>query len=128
VALVGDSAGASVIINAYAARQKEIIAVVAICGKINRHEMIGQRYRSAHPAFVPSVSSTVSALENLDDEKRRHILSRYALFDELVRPADSIILGARNRRVLSVGHFLTIATQLIFGAPSFIKFIKSQAR
>jgi hypothetical protein len=127
VALVGDSAGASVIINAYAARPEDVIAVVALCGKINRSGKIGQKYRSNNPAFVPSVSSTVSAIENLNDEQRSHILSRYAIFDELVKPADSIIPGAKNRRILSAGHFLTIATQLVFGAPSFIKFIKKQA-
>lgn len=126
VGLVGASAGAGAAINAFAARKDKIVGVVCISGKVNRPEVIGQGYRKKNPAFVTSAYQVEQSLAVLDVSDRRRILSRYALLDETVYKPDSRIAGARNRIVPTVGHFFTIATQLIFGAPSFIRFLKRQ--
>lgn len=124
VGLVAASAGASAAINAYAARKRKLIGMVLIAGKVNRPDAIGQNYRQKNPAFITSAQDSVKALASLTDTDRSRILSRYALADELVTKADSRIPGARNRLVPSIGHFLTIATQITVGAPSFIYFLK----
>ncbi len=126
VGLVAASAGATAAINSYAARKADISGVVLIAGKVNRPAAIGQTYHRRNPAFITSAQDCQQALASLGEADRRRILSRFGVIDEVVARADSFIPGACNRTVPSVGHFVTIATQLVFGAPSFIRFLKRQ--
>lgn len=129
VALVGASAGAAAAINAYAARQDKIVGVVCICGKINNPGSIGSRYRSQNPSFVEAAYQTADSLKKLDASKRQNILSRYALFDQVVyNKDDSRIPGAQNRLSPTILHAPTIALQITLGAPSFLRFLKRQAK
>ncbi len=124
VGLVGISAGASAAINAFAAREDIIHGVVCIAGKVNRPESIGQRYRQHNPSFVESVEATASSLRQLSPPDKSRILSRYAWLDGTVTRSDSRIPGAHNHSVPAIGHVFTIATQIMLGAPSFIRFLK----
>jgi pimeloyl-ACP methyl ester carboxylesterase len=126
VALVGASAGASAVINAYAARKDKIVGVVSICGKINHPEGIGERYRRQNPSFIPSAYQAPQSVEQLDARHRARILCRYAIFDGVVPKHDSQIPGARNRTSPTFLHSITIALQITLGAPSFLRFLKKQ--
>jgi pimeloyl-ACP methyl ester carboxylesterase len=129
VSLVGASAGAGAAINAYAGRKDKVSGVVTICGKINRPEGIGPSYRKRSPAFVDSAYRVQASLDMLDFENdRSRIQSRYAIFDPVVPTRDSEVVGGNNKTVPSIGHSITIATQLIFGAPFFIRFLKQTAK
>jgi hypothetical protein len=55
-------------------------------------------------------------------------MSRYALIDPIVPAVDSHVPGARNRVQLSMGHAFTIASQMLLGAPLFIRFLRIQAK
>jgi hypothetical protein len=125
VALVGASAGASAVINAYAARQDKIVGAVCISGKIHHPENIGDKYHKNNPSFITSAFEAPKSLEKIGLDNRKHILCRYALFDQVVTDRDSRVAGARNRRSPTVGHVVTIGFQLIFGAPSFLRFLLS---
>ncbi|HET8991652.1 MAG TPA: hypothetical protein VFN31_01290 [Candidatus Saccharimonadales bacterium] len=125
IGLVGASAGASVVVNAFSARQDKVIGIVLIAGKVNRPGSIGAGLRRNNAALPASVAQTATSLAGLDANKKRLILSRYAFIDNYVRRSDSHIPGAKNVIVPSIGHIFTIATQLLFGAPSFLKFLKS---
>ncbi|MFI5270656.1 MAG: alpha/beta hydrolase family protein [Candidatus Saccharimonadales bacterium] len=124
IGLVGASAGGSAVINAYAARKDKISGVVCIAGKINDPDDIGQRYRKYNPSFVESAYKIPASLESLNASDRKRILSRYALYDPIVKKADSKISGAKNRHSPTVGHVFTIAFQITLGAPSFLRFLK----
>ncbi|MGC1176831.1 MAG: hypothetical protein WA843_02070 [Candidatus Saccharimonadales bacterium] len=124
VALVGASAGASAAINAFAARKDVVAGVVCVAGKINRPKAIREHYKQTDPAFVTSVVACQQALASLTAKDRARILSRFAVFDGVVTTSDSRIPGARNRFTPMIGHPTTIAFQLIFGAPGFIRFLK----
>lgn len=125
VSLVGASAGAGAVINAFAARKDKVDGVVCIAGKINNPDAIGQSYRRKNPAFVESAQQVQFSLDKLDwDTDRPRIQSRYAFLDAIVPKHDSQVSGADNRMVPSIGHAFTIATQLLFGTPSFLRFLK----
>jgi pimeloyl-ACP methyl ester carboxylesterase len=128
IGLVGASAGAGVVINAFADRKDKIVGCVLIAGKVNRPGSIGESYKRRNPAFVDSSAAAPASLNSLNSNDRARILSRYAIADEMVQKSDSFIDGAHNRRVPTMGHFFTIATQITFGAPSFIRFLKRQAK
>lgn len=127
IGLVAASAGATAAISAFGARKDKIAGVVLIAGKANRPEAIGSGFQSKNPAFLPAAKASHAALKTLDASDRQRILSRYALADELVYKPDSKIPGAHNRLVPSVGHIITIATQITLGAPSFLRFLKRQS-
>jgi dienelactone hydrolase len=129
VSLVGASAGAGAAINAFAARKDTISAVVCISGKINHPEGIGDSYHKRNPAFVDSAYAVQASLDRLDFETdRTRIQSRYAIFDETVPTRDSEVVGGHNKTVPSIGHAITIATQLLFGAPFFLRFLKKTSK
>lgn len=127
VALVGASAGASAAVNAYSARPTQISGIVLICGKLKNASDIGPKYTTANPALVDSVTASDASLRLLGADKKAKILTRRAFFDEVVTTkSDSIVEGARNRVSFTIGHAITIGFQLVFGAPSFIRFLKRQ--
>jgi hypothetical protein len=128
VGLVGASAGASALINAYAARKDQLVGAVCIAGKINRPEIIGKRYRAENPAFITSAYNCKEALKTIEPAYRQRILSRYAVFDGVVYRKDSHVPGVHNRVSPTIGHIPTIALQITIGAPSFLRFLKRQAK
>lgn len=123
VSLVCASAGATAAINAFAER-KNIRAVVCIAGKINNPHAVGDGYKRKNPAFWESMQRTTESLDRLNDRERKRILSIRAMFDPIVPAKDSLLAGAVNRVSPTMGHATTIAAQIIFGAPFFMRFIK----
>jgi dienelactone hydrolase len=128
IGLVGASAGASAAINAYAARGEDVIGVVTIAGKINRPQNIGARYRNNNPSFVDSAYAGEESLASLSAKQREHMLAIYGTLDEVIARRDSKISGGHNRLSLTIGHGVTIAIQIIFGAPFFLRFLKHQVK
>jgi hypothetical protein len=124
IALIGASAGATAVINAYAARIDKIVGCVIIAGKVNHPERIGQQIRQKNPAFETSAFDCETALQTIDQIDRHKILSLYGIFDETVYKLDSRIPGARNRMAPVIGHFFIIASQISLGVPYFIRFLK----
>lgn len=127
VALVGASAGASAVINAYATHKSQLVGCVLVAGKVNHPAAIGTTYHQNNPAFVESAYACEKALATLADSDRTRILSRYGMLDEIVPKKDSRIDGARNQMVPTFEHALTIAAQIVFGAPTFLRFLKKLA-
>ncbi len=128
VSLVGVSAGASAVVNAYAQRKDKINGVVCICGKLNNPQTMYPHIFIKNPAFKGSMEKLPSSLRKLSSAKRRRILSIHPLSDHSVPPADTIIPGAQEKRVISMGHVFTIATQITLGAPAFISYLKRLAK
>ncbi len=125
VSLVGASAGAGAVINAFAARPDTVSGVICIAGKVNHPQTIGSAYRKRSAAFHESAVLVKGSLAQLDELKKlAAIQSRYALLDPIVLRRDSIVKGATNVTVPTIGHATTIATQLVFGAPFYLKFLK----
>lgn len=125
VSLVCASAGASAAIPAFAARKNVITGLVCIAGKIHNPTAIGGAYRSRNPAFIEGAHTVGDALNELQD-RLPNILSIRSAFDPIVPSRDSHLKGAHNRVSMVMGHAATIGTQLIFGAPRFLRFLKQQ--
>lgn len=124
VSIVAVSAGASAAINAYAARPDTIHSVVCIAGEINGRDRMHPSVYRKNPAFRDSMHMIEASLTRITPAMRRRILSRRGVLDISVTANDSILPGAINQVVPTMGHIITIATQILFGAPSFIQFIK----
>jgi hypothetical protein len=128
ISLAGISAGASAALNAYAERKGKISGVVCICGKINNPQTMYPSVFRKNPAFKDSLMRLPRSLQLLNSRNRARIMSIHPLSDHIVPPPDTIIPGAKEKTVFSAGHIFTIATQITFGAPSFIHFLKALAK
>lgn len=127
VALVGASAGGAAALSAYEAKKDQLAGVVLICGKLKKPSSIGPRYSNSNPALIDAVTASDEALKRLNPHDRDKIMTRRAIIDEVITTAeDSIVEGAHNRVIPTPGHSVTIATQLLFGAPIFLRFLKRQ--
>jgi pimeloyl-ACP methyl ester carboxylesterase len=129
VSLVAASAGAGAAINAFAKRPDKVNGVVCIAGKVNNPESIGDGYRQRSPSFIESAQQVQFSLDILDEGNYRpRIMSRYALFDPIIPRDDSIVLGGVNITVPTFGHSVTIAEQLLLGAPNYLRWLKRLAK
>lgn len=127
VSLVGVSAGASAVLNAYSER-KDLSGVVCIVGKIHNPQAVGGRIYHTNPAFKDSVYRVAASLETLGREERARILSLYTPLDKTVPPNDSQLQGAKNRKIAGLGHITGIFFAVIFGGPAIASFLKKQTR
>lgn len=108
VSLVGESAGASAAINAYALRTGSVHRVACICGKLRNARAISATTYGRNPAFGESMSMLTSSLANLTRGQLSRIRSVKPVADYSVPPADTIIDGAESRTIPSRGHMLSI--------------------
>jgi dienelactone hydrolase len=124
VSLVGVSAGATAVLNAYAKRP-DLACVVCICGKINNPQSVGRRIYDNSPAFMQSIDLVQSNVAKLTAQQRKSILCLYPSKDSYVPPADSIVAGSIKKRVITHGHILSIFYCLTFKSRFICSFIKS---
>jgi hypothetical protein len=96
---------------------------------VNNPDAIGEGYRQRSPSFIESAQQVQFSLDALDEGNyRRRIMSRYALFDPIIPRQDSIVLGGVNITVPTFGHSVTIAEQLLLGAPNYLRWLKQLAK
>ena len=127
VSLMGASAGASAVLNAYDVRSDRINSVVLISGKINRPEAVSERTYNANPAFRTAMDSLQGVLKNLTPDDTAKMLSFYSPIDVSVPHKDSIIPGVAERKLPSLKHFYAIIYSLTIKAPAIAKYLKQQA-
>jgi pimeloyl-ACP methyl ester carboxylesterase len=108
VSLVGESAGGSMAINLFAAHPK-IAHLITVAGVNKPSTSVAPRTLRRAPAFAVSRQYLADSLPRISDKRRRDIYTLSALIDHVVAAQYSRMSGARNRRVWSVGHLLTIA-------------------
>ncbi|HZP55362.1 MAG TPA: alpha/beta hydrolase [Candidatus Saccharimonadales bacterium] len=125
LSLVGVSAGASAVINAYAARSKDVNKVILICGKVNNPQAVNPMYYQKNPAFKESLFAVGDSLKKISKNERHRIMSIHPLKDFLVPVEDTKIDGAIEKTVPTTGHILSIFYAIIFGVRSIARFINS---
>ena len=125
VSLVGVSAGAGAVLNAYALRPN-IKSVVLICGKVQHPETINPSYFERNPAFKSSAFMVAGSLAKLSNLQRARIMSIRPLSDQTVPPNHTIVPGAVAKVVGSHGHIQSIYYTIIFKPKLIASFLKSQ--
>lgn len=111
ITLIGTSAGASAVFNAYYESRNKVGKLINVCGRlregVNVTPTLDQASRR-YPLFKESVKKCEAKLNSLNREDLDKVLTVRAVFDEVV-PSNTVILeGATNIVVSSVEHVLTI--------------------
>lgn len=127
IALVGSSAGASAVLNAYAKDPTKIRAVVVICGKILHPETISTAFQTENPAFMESFGQLPDNLAKLTPKELDRVLSVQPLYDQTVPVADMVIKGAHHRRQHTVHHSISIGIGLTLASRPLARFIRNQS-
>lgn len=127
VSLIGVSAGASAVLNAFALRLDSINAVISVCGKINHPENIHMQTFVQNPDFEESMSILAGSLAKIIPSKRQRILSIHPWRDQVVAIEDTFVKDARNKAVPAWSHSSGICMAVTVGVPGIARFIKSRA-
>ncbi|MDQ3123454.1 MAG: hypothetical protein M3Q14_02120 [bacterium] len=127
VSLVGVSAGASAVINAYAA-SKSIDTVISISGKINHPETIGKSAFDTNPDFEESMAMLAISLAKIAPRERKKILSIHPVKDQTVPIKDTIIEHAVEKQLPGRSHASGIFFGIVFGGPVIARFVKQKGR
>lgn len=127
VALVGASAGASAVLNAFVARPDKIKGIVLLCAKVNYPETVSQKTYAKNPAFKGSLEQLQPNLAKLTAHQKGHILSYYSPADGTVPYEATVIPDVQQKRLPPLRHPRAILYSITFGAPGFIRFLKQSA-
>lgn len=127
VSLVGVSAGASAVINAYV-KSDAVSSVVCICGKVNNPLTVKKSTFAENPDFKESLEQLQNSLAVLSPEMRKKIMSIHPRRDQTVPIADTIIDGAKEKTTLGRNHVIGIFFGIILGARSIAHFILAKER
>jgi pimeloyl-ACP methyl ester carboxylesterase len=106
VTLVGESAGASLALNAASKFPGDVEKVIVIAGVNSSKLPISPRYNALAPVFVESAGRVSQSVEAMD---RTKIHTVRGLWDPVVSPRFNDIKSAQNHTIFSIGHFTTIA-------------------
>jgi pimeloyl-ACP methyl ester carboxylesterase len=126
VSLVGSSAGAGAVLNAYAQRKDAIAGVVYICGKIQNAQTIHERTYQRNPAFRQSLDMLQGSIRSFSPQELDRILSIHPLRDGLVPVPDTKIPGVKEKTIYTIGHAFSIGFALILGSRTIAKFLNSK--
>ncbi len=124
VSLVGASAGASAVLNAYTERADKIHSLAYICAKINAPETVSQKTYAENPAFKASLEVLQDNLKKLTATDKAKIHSFYSPDDGTVPYAATVIKGVDESRLPALKHGRAILYSLSFGAPKLMRFLK----
>lgn len=124
VCLVGASAGASAVLNAYSQRKEVVGGVAYVCGKINDPESVSRQTYSNNPAFKTSMFQLQQVLGNLNAVDKKKFVSFYSPVDTTVPHADTIIDGVVEQKLPALRHGLAILYTLSFGSRKLLNTLK----
>ena len=129
VSLIGTSAGASAVLNAFVQRKDVVNKVISVTGVLRPSVEKGwrsfeTRTKSSRP-FAQSVTLFVSKEQTLSKADRKRIMTIYPKFgDELVAPDTATLDAAVNIQIPTTEHVLSIGLALtVFSGPIF-KFLQ----
>lgn len=125
VSLVGSSAGASAVLNAYSERPGSIESLVYICAKINAPETVSKRTYAENPAFKTSLELLQKNLKKLSPDDKAKMLSLYSPADHTVPYQATIIKGVEERKLPALRHGRAIMYAITLGAGKLTGFLKT---
>jgi len=126
ISIIGNSAGSSFALNIFGERKQQINKVIINCGRVRDGDWpwftFSQATKSSH-SFKESVLRAQQLEKTFTNVDRKKILTLRPLFDEVVPPLTVPILGAKNEKMLTIGHSLSIALNLTLFKKRLINFI-----
>lgn len=126
IVLLGESAGGSMAVHAYARRAKDLHKVMTICGKNSHPETVGENYYRRSPAFRTSMEQLPYSTSLLSAGQTQDFVSIHPLYDPVVPVRETLLASCKQIRLFAVGHLLVIALALTIFAPIVVRAAKRE--
>ena len=127
VSLVGASAGASAVLNAYATRHATVNKLVYVCAKINHPETVSAATFNKNPAFKSALAVLQTNLLGFTEADKSHFHSFYSNKDGLIPYESTRIVGVKKTKLPPLRHGAAIIYSLSFGFPKLLRVLKPAA-
>lgn len=127
VVLVGESAGGSMAINAFAGHP-DVDGLITIAGVNTTLAPVAEQTLKRGPAFAVSRQLVDGSIRSISRERFNKIHTVSALVDTVVTARRSQITHAHNHRVWTVGHLPTIAICLTILSGYIVSLAKRASR
>jgi pimeloyl-ACP methyl ester carboxylesterase len=124
VSLIGASAGASAVLNAFVERKDKISGLIYICAKINGPDSVSRQTYDRNPAFKTSMDKLQVNLSKINTTDKKYMLSVYSSSDKVVPYRATVISGVKEKRLSFLSHAATIIYSITFLAPTLLHFLK----
>ena len=124
VYLVGASAGASAVLNAYAQRKGDVQGVAYICGKVNYPDTVSSQTYAQNPAFKTSMTQLQDTISTFVESDKRKLCSFYSSADTTVPYKDTVIEGVLEQKLPPLRHGWAILYTLSFGFGNLLQTLK----
>jgi pimeloyl-ACP methyl ester carboxylesterase len=124
VSLVGESAGASATVAAFARRPDTINGVVLLCGKSQYPERVAARRYEQNPALREALIESHRSVRELTEIQKRKILNLHPIYDPVVPVKETKIPGVRNAAMLTIGHATSIVFANTLWSWRIVRFLK----
>ncbi len=110
VSLIGESAGATAVVQALEQRTSSLNLVILLCGKSQFPERVAAaRYRD-NPALKNALVASSQAVARLTPSQKSMMINLHPLFDPVVPVPETKIPEVKNIMMPSIGH----ATSIVF--------------
>lgn len=126
VSVLGISAGGSAVINLFSRRKDKLKHAVVVCGRLhdsNVRKMWNHRAEDLG-VFEESIKLCEKNLESLSDKDKERILTIRPFYDDIVPVRTMTIDGARNIRINSVQHMISIYLAMTLYSKTIANFLK----
>jgi hypothetical protein len=127
VTLVGESAGASAVINALS-KTDAVNGVVLLCGKSQYPDRVAQYRYNQNPTLRSALIHSNQAVGNLTGPQKQKVLNLYPIFDPVVPVQETKISGVRNAVMPIIGHATSIVFANTLWSWRIVRFARLRAR
>lgn len=129
VSLVGISAGASLVLNAYILKTNKITGVVNLFGRLRSKSSPSLNFAARNSsAFKESVLMFEKNETKLTNADRKKILTVRAMFDETVPLSTTPLAGAKNIQVPLIEHTLSIYLGVLIYKRVITDFLRERSK
>lgn len=126
VALIGESAGASAVINAVYLRSEKLTAAILLCGKSQYPERVSPHLYRKNPALLDALTDSHKIIQKLTKEQKALLLNLHPLLDLTVPVWETKIPGVSNRVFPSILHAPSIVFAMTVWSWWIVRFIKKR--
>lgn len=128
VSLIGESAGATAVLQALEDRTDRINAVILLCGKSQYPTRVAGRLYQRNPALKEAMVRSHSVVEQLTSEQKVKILNLHPLADPVVPVWETRIPGVKESTMPVIGHLTGIGFGITLWSWRIVKFIRWRSR
>lgn len=127
VSLIGESAGASAVVQAMKLRHSKLNAGILLCGKTQFPDRVSSRLYALNPALKNAVVASQTAVNSLTPQEKAKMLNLHPIADPVVPVKETKIPGVADAVMPVIGHALSIGFGMSIWSFRIVKFIRSKS-